>query len=326
MLMRLREWRNRRGFSVRDLAERAGVNASTITRLENSDRPARARIARKLAEALAVDVTDLYAPETDFAALRDGQVVANVRRVEILPASPAPIPFNATLPLAVAALAAGHKDKARPLLIKLLKEEPTNRQAWLYLAAALPRDQAVQALKRLLIVEPDNRIALRNLARLREHPDPNFCLDLSDVWWEEEPTDLDGSALFGHEQPTARFDKLKAGLIGAEEYTLHGMSSVSQARPRERTGPVVTAPPLSKPAGIAVRVSNGSPAAAPRPLPAVTEAALASPARPYSLKIQPEPELSDFMRMLRGPLFGLCAVVLLVTTIMLGVLVVYLVR
>jgi len=69
MLTRLRYWRNLKGYSVRELAERSGVNASTITLVENQHRQPQGRIVRKLAEALEVEVKDLYSEDTDFNEL-----------------------------------------------------------------------------------------------------------------------------------------------------------------------------------------------------------------------------------------------------------------
>lgn len=55
---RVREQRDRRMWSQRDLAERAGVSPSTITRVEAGGGAWR-RTVRRLADALGVDPADL---------------------------------------------------------------------------------------------------------------------------------------------------------------------------------------------------------------------------------------------------------------------------
>ena len=57
-LPRLRALRELRGLSQLDLAQRSGVNRRTIINVEQ-DKPARPSTARRLAEALDVEITDL---------------------------------------------------------------------------------------------------------------------------------------------------------------------------------------------------------------------------------------------------------------------------
>jgi transcriptional regulator with XRE-family HTH domain len=57
--LKLRELREDRILSVRELAERAGVHYNTILRLENDQGGAQPRTLRKLAEALGVDPREL---------------------------------------------------------------------------------------------------------------------------------------------------------------------------------------------------------------------------------------------------------------------------
>ncbi len=99
------------------------------------------------------------------------------------------------------ALATGRKDIARNSLIRAVKSEPANTFSWLCLAVTLPREQAIQALQRALVLEPDNEAALRNLLRLRHNSDPAFSLELSDIW-QLEQVEEDVPALFGNEEPT----------------------------------------------------------------------------------------------------------------------------
>ncbi len=56
---RLRQIRQERALSLRELGERSGVAFDTINKLENEHREAQPRTIRKLAEALGVEPKDL---------------------------------------------------------------------------------------------------------------------------------------------------------------------------------------------------------------------------------------------------------------------------
>jgi transcriptional regulator with XRE-family HTH domain len=56
---RLKELRERQAFSVRDLAEEAGISTDTIIALEKGRRKAWPRNVRKLASALGVEAHEL---------------------------------------------------------------------------------------------------------------------------------------------------------------------------------------------------------------------------------------------------------------------------
>jgi len=58
-LSRLRDLREKRGMSQQDLSERSGVSRDGISHYENGTREARPSTARKLAEALKVEVQNL---------------------------------------------------------------------------------------------------------------------------------------------------------------------------------------------------------------------------------------------------------------------------
>jgi transcriptional regulator with XRE-family HTH domain len=62
---KLKELREDRAFSVRDLAEEAGVSTDTITALEKGRRKAWPRNVRKLAAALNVEPRDLMKGSAD---------------------------------------------------------------------------------------------------------------------------------------------------------------------------------------------------------------------------------------------------------------------
>ena len=60
MLLRLRYWRERRGYSVRELAERAGVGFVTVSRIENDRMSPTVAMLEKLAAALRISVRDFF--------------------------------------------------------------------------------------------------------------------------------------------------------------------------------------------------------------------------------------------------------------------------
>ncbi|WP_047866608.1 helix-turn-helix domain-containing protein [Rubrobacter aplysinae] len=59
MLPNLKQTRERKGLSLRELQEQSGVYRSTINGLENLDHGAQGRIVRKLADALGVETDEL---------------------------------------------------------------------------------------------------------------------------------------------------------------------------------------------------------------------------------------------------------------------------
>jgi transcriptional regulator with XRE-family HTH domain len=60
----LRHWRERRGYSVRELAKRAGVGYVSIVRIENGHMSPTVAMLEKLAEALGISVRDFFPPES----------------------------------------------------------------------------------------------------------------------------------------------------------------------------------------------------------------------------------------------------------------------
>jgi len=63
MLIRLRDWRERRGFSVRQLADRAGVGFATVHRIEVGRLSPTVAMLEKLARALKITVRDFFPVE-----------------------------------------------------------------------------------------------------------------------------------------------------------------------------------------------------------------------------------------------------------------------
>ena len=56
----LRHWRERRGYSVRELAKRAGVGFVTVSRIENDRMSPTVAMLEKLAKALGIAVRDFF--------------------------------------------------------------------------------------------------------------------------------------------------------------------------------------------------------------------------------------------------------------------------
>jgi transcriptional regulator with XRE-family HTH domain len=60
MTLLLRHWRERRGYSVRELAKRARVGYVTIVRIENDHLSPTVAMLEKLAKALGIDARDFF--------------------------------------------------------------------------------------------------------------------------------------------------------------------------------------------------------------------------------------------------------------------------
>ena len=60
--IRLREWRERRGLSLRALADKAGVSYVTIVRIEGGALSPTVSMLDKLAPALGIDVREFFPP------------------------------------------------------------------------------------------------------------------------------------------------------------------------------------------------------------------------------------------------------------------------
>jgi transcriptional regulator with XRE-family HTH domain len=56
----LRYWRERRGYSIRELAARAGVGFASVTRIENGHMSPTVAMLEKLASALEIEVRDFF--------------------------------------------------------------------------------------------------------------------------------------------------------------------------------------------------------------------------------------------------------------------------
>jgi transcriptional regulator with XRE-family HTH domain len=64
MLVRLNHWREHGGYSVRELARRAGVGYVTIVRIENDQLSPTVAMLEKLAAALGIELRDFFPPTT----------------------------------------------------------------------------------------------------------------------------------------------------------------------------------------------------------------------------------------------------------------------
>jgi transcriptional regulator with XRE-family HTH domain len=63
MAVRLREWRERRGLSVRQLAGLAKVGFGTVSRIENGHMSPTVAMLEKLARAMEINVRDFFPEE-----------------------------------------------------------------------------------------------------------------------------------------------------------------------------------------------------------------------------------------------------------------------
>ena len=59
----LRHWRERRGYSVRQLAERAGISYVTVVRIENDRISPTVAMLEKLVRALGISVREFFPVE-----------------------------------------------------------------------------------------------------------------------------------------------------------------------------------------------------------------------------------------------------------------------
>lgn len=73
MSIRLRYWRERRGYSVRELARRAGVGFVTVSRIENGRLSPTVAMLEKLAKALRISVRDFFPPPAKRSRPRRGR-------------------------------------------------------------------------------------------------------------------------------------------------------------------------------------------------------------------------------------------------------------
>ena len=62
MQLRLTEWRERRGYSLRTLGERSGVSAATLSRIEAGKLSPTVGVLLKLAVALAIHPAEFFPP------------------------------------------------------------------------------------------------------------------------------------------------------------------------------------------------------------------------------------------------------------------------
>jgi transcriptional regulator with XRE-family HTH domain len=69
----LREWRDRRGLSLHQLAEKAGVSYVTISRIENGRMSPTVALLEKLAAAMDLSLRDLFSDEKARRPRKEGK-------------------------------------------------------------------------------------------------------------------------------------------------------------------------------------------------------------------------------------------------------------
>lgn len=62
MTLRVREWRERRKLTYRELADRAGIALSTLYRIESGTASPTVAMLAKLAKALEINMVDFFRP------------------------------------------------------------------------------------------------------------------------------------------------------------------------------------------------------------------------------------------------------------------------
>jgi transcriptional regulator with XRE-family HTH domain len=71
-MLKLREWRERRGLSLRGLAEKSGVHYVHLIKIEAGRNDPRLSTILKLCKALGVEVADLIRQPTRKGGMADG--------------------------------------------------------------------------------------------------------------------------------------------------------------------------------------------------------------------------------------------------------------
>jgi transcriptional regulator with XRE-family HTH domain len=85
VLAGLKYWREQRGYSVRELAEKSGVAYPAVSILENLKRKPQPKTTWKLAEALGVERADLFTPPPSLAAQEVAQPINDNKTPAITP-------------------------------------------------------------------------------------------------------------------------------------------------------------------------------------------------------------------------------------------------
>lgn len=76
---------------------------------------------------------------------------------------------------AITVIKAGDKQTGRQLLIEILKSEPHNENAWLWMTQVVSKkDEKIKCLEQVLKINPDNEIAQKGIARLRPIESPGL--------------------------------------------------------------------------------------------------------------------------------------------------------
>lgn len=74
--------------------------------------------------------------------------------------------MSSQLQQAITHIKSGKKQKAQQLLQQILKNEPDNEQAWLWMSAAVPEDKRRYCLEKALSINPNNQQTKQALAKL----------------------------------------------------------------------------------------------------------------------------------------------------------------
>ncbi len=113
-----------------------------------------------------------------------------------------------TLQRAIAAIKAGDKTSGQRLLVEVIRNDPRNEAAWLWMSAVLDSDeQRRTCLERVLAINPGNPTARRGLASLGPAAQPPLSPPAT-------PAKLGGTPSPGATSATGRARRARAALPG----------------------------------------------------------------------------------------------------------------
>lgn len=113
-------------------------------------------------------------------------------------------------------LKAGRKNEARQFLLNAVRTNPKSERAWLYLSATLPPDKAVEALQRVLLINPHNKQALHAIETLHNKAasvtatNGNGTTSVPPLNYSPEAYDeneQEATSIFGSEPPTRQYSR-----------------------------------------------------------------------------------------------------------------------
>jgi hypothetical protein len=119
---------------------------------------------------------------------------------------------------AIAAIKLGDKATGSRLLNELLKEEPTNETAWIWMTACFDDvGMKIYCLKKVLAINPNNQIVVNALSKLEQPPQPTLE-EIVPQYTREIPSS-------SSEKPNRKEEKSETGLIQDSKKSLQGVDT-----------------------------------------------------------------------------------------------------